>query len=193
MQGCVYYIEYPALANMNTSWHQQPRLQANEAGEEELVAHQTLVNQVCSHWSCLTRTYTSQEFRDGNDEVDPETGSQLHLQDFAPPSPSEHTKFFTSHLQSCVPPSPSRPVTSTDAVLISPWPDERPKLRSRPRLHEHGIAFDEADSLYVVPRGIYYRIRGFARFRTCTRSSLPEAMACRKVLRTRPLCIRRHC
>jgi hypothetical protein len=71
----------------------QPRLQANEAGEEELVSHQTLSNQVCSHTFCLAYTYISKEFRKENVEVNPQKDLRLHLEDFAPPLLSKHTKF----------------------------------------------------------------------------------------------------
>lgn len=71
----------------------QPRLQTDKAGEEELVAHQMLSNQVCSHSFYLARTYISKKFRKENGEVNPQTGLRLHLEDFAPPLLSKHTKF----------------------------------------------------------------------------------------------------
>lgn len=64
----------------------RPRLQVNNAGEEELVAHQTLSNQVCSHSFCLAYTYLSKEFRTANGEVSSQTGLRLQLEDFIPPA-----------------------------------------------------------------------------------------------------------
>jgi hypothetical protein len=84
-------VDYKDKSATLSIW--RPRVQANKVGEEELVAHQTLLNQVCSHWFYLTHAYTSQEFRDENSEVNLETGLRLHLEDFAPPLLSEDTKF----------------------------------------------------------------------------------------------------
>ena len=86
-------IDYKGKSATLSIW--QPRLQVNKAGEEELVAHQTLSNQVRSHLFYLTHTYISKEFRKENGEVNSTTGLRLRLEDFAPPSLSMHTKFGT--------------------------------------------------------------------------------------------------
>jgi len=71
-------VNYKGKSATLSIW--RPRLQTNKVGEEELVAHQTLLNQ---------------EFRDENGEVNLETGLRLHLEDFAPPLLSEEIKFGT--------------------------------------------------------------------------------------------------
>jgi hypothetical protein len=70
------------------------RLQVNEAGEKELVAHQTLKHQVCSYPFRLRRAYMFEKFRNANGETNSQAGLLLHLEDFAPPGLlPEHTVF----------------------------------------------------------------------------------------------------
>ncbi len=49
-------IDYKDKSATLSIW--QPELQENGTGEEELITHQILSNQVCSQWFCLIHTYT---------------------------------------------------------------------------------------------------------------------------------------
>jgi hypothetical protein len=63
----------------------RPQIEINDAGEEELVAFRTLIDQVFSLSSSTAWAHISQEFRseDGNLIDDPQLGLQLRLEDFA--------------------------------------------------------------------------------------------------------------
>jgi len=84
-------IDYKDKSATLSMW--QSQIQTNEAGEEELVAHQ-MSNQVCSHSLFrLACTYIIKKFRKENGDVNPEAELRLHLEDFAPPSLSKYIKF----------------------------------------------------------------------------------------------------
>ena len=84
-------INYKDKSAVLLMW--QSQIQTNEAGEEELVAHQVL-SQVCSHpLFYLVRTYILKKFRKENGEANPEAELRFHLKDFAHPSFSKHNQF----------------------------------------------------------------------------------------------------
>ncbi len=75
-------IDYKDKSATLSMW--RPQLHVNIAGEEELVAHQTLSNQVCSLSFCLAFAYLSKEFRTVNGDVSSQPGLRLQLDDFVP-------------------------------------------------------------------------------------------------------------
>ena len=97
-------IDYKDKSATLSMW--RSRLYINGAGEDELVAHPTLLNQVCSPFVLFDICLSLKEFRNADGNVSSLTGLRLQLDDFVPsallPEDTKLGKTYLSPWRICV-------------------------------------------------------------------------------------------